>query len=129
MKLSYLFEDSLADKIKTAMGLRFFKKMQDPERPEKLGTAGNKMLPARSGNQDTPLTPRLRRFFNAPNGATQGKVGFGEPGVTNTRPKPIDDNGELDYPIDKTEQDKEIEKAVRRAYGKNAVAGQKPRPR
>lgn len=124
MKLTNLFETSLADKIRSAMGLRYFKKLQDPNRPEKLGTAGNEMLPSRSGNQDTPLTPRLRKYFNAPTGNPQGKSGFGEPGLLDQRPK---DNNQPEYPVEKTEQDKEIEKNAKRKI--KPITGKRPKPR
>jgi hypothetical protein len=76
MKLTVLHERSAAD-LKQALGLRFFKRQQDPLRRERNA---QKLLPYRSGNQDTPLSsPRLRRYFNAPIGATQGKLSLGTP--------------------------------------------------
>jgi hypothetical protein len=54
-----------------AMGLRYFKRTigTDPK-------VHKKEYPQRSGQQDTPLKPRHRLYFNAPIGATQGKIGF-----------------------------------------------------
>jgi hypothetical protein len=60
------------------------KKMQDPNYPERLTSAaasGNrspeaKMLPLRSGNQDTPLKPRHELFFNSPSSGRRKKGGF-----------------------------------------------------
>jgi hypothetical protein len=67
-------ESAEPEDIMQGMGLRYFKKMQDPARSS---TASKRMQPIRSGNQDTPLKPRHRVFFNAPLGATQGKIGQG----------------------------------------------------
>lgn len=75
MRLTALFESTAGD-LKQAMGLRYFKRMQDPLRSY---SAQKKLLPQRSGNQDTPLKPRHRRYFNAPIGAVQGKIGYGSP--------------------------------------------------
>ena len=66
------------------------KKLQDPNYPERLSSAaasgnispGSKMLPYRSGSQDTPLKPRHRRFFNSPAAGRSKKGGYrghGEP--------------------------------------------------
>jgi hypothetical protein len=74
MKLSYLYEDDGVSKIMQGMGLRYFKRMQDPTRSSFYGRS---KYPTRSGSQDTPLKPRHRRYFNAPLGAIQGKIGYG----------------------------------------------------
>jgi hypothetical protein len=73
MKLELLSE-ATPKELMNAIGLRYFKKLQDPMRTDK---AQKRFQPARSGNQDTPLKPRHRFYFNAPIGATQGKIGYG----------------------------------------------------
>ncbi|MDP1712589.1 MAG: hypothetical protein Q8K86_09040 [Candidatus Nanopelagicaceae bacterium] len=90
MKLSLLEQASPSDDfIQAAAGSigsklgpmtqNLFKKQSDPNYPE-LNDDGTKgPLPYRSGNQDTPMKPRHRKYFNAPLGATQGKIGWGEP--------------------------------------------------
>lgn len=129
MKLVALYEDSLSDKLISAIGKRFFKKLADPLRPEKSGNAASKLLPQRSGNQDTPLTPRLRDYFNSPIG-TANKIGYGEIDNTSSRrAKSIEDTDNLKYPIDQTPEDKQIEKKARKAFGNQAISGQKPRLR
>ena len=113
------------------MGRAYFKKLEDPGRPELTGHSGHKMLPFRTGQQDTPLTPRLRRYFNAPTGATQGKIGWGDPDdyeSRRTRTNPAGgDQPEVDWPTDKGPVDKELQKLARRAFGHQAVAGQRPK--
>ena len=121
MRLTILFEASpFETALINATGKYHFKKLQDPGRPEKLGTSGHKMLPMRSGQQDTPLTPRLRRYFNAPTGAQQGKIGYQDvDDAESRRPRPVQvgDQGELDYPIEKSLDQQEIEKKARKAFG------------
>ena len=73
MKLSCLYESNSPADVMRGMGLRYFKKLQDPARSSFYG---RKNFPIRSGSQDTPLKPRHRLYFNAPIGATQGKIGF-----------------------------------------------------
>jgi hypothetical protein len=113
------------------MGRAYFKKLQDPERPEKLGTSGHKMLPSRSGQQDTPLSPRHRRYFNAPIGGVLSKSGYGDQDdYESRRPRQAtagEPQPELDYPIEQSELDKEIEKRARKKFGHLAVAGQRPK--
>lgn len=125
MKLSCLHEN-LEDNIKQAMGLAYFKKMADPNRPEKMGDA-NSMLPGRSGNQDTPLKPRHRRFFNAPTGGGPTKAGYGDQDDFESRRPRENMMGEpepdKDYPLDKSLEDEAIEKQARKTYGKQAQAG------
>lgn len=77
MKLNLLHENCIEDLLANSIGINNAKKLKDPGRPEKIGDA-NKELPARSGNQDTPLKPRHRKYFNSPLGSTQGKISFGE---------------------------------------------------
>lgn len=127
MKLTSLYENRFIDRLINAIGLRTLKKMQDPGRHQ-IDQA--KLYPQRSGNQDTPLKPRHRRFFNAPIGAIQTKTGYGKHDFETRRPKMAtvdDDQPTLDYPIDKTEPDKDIEKRARRTYGHLSMAGQRPR--
>ena len=110
------------------MGLRYFKKGQNPARPEKSGHSGSIQLPFRTGQQDTPLKPRHRRYFNAPIGATQGKTGWGDiDDAESRRARPARIDGppkQLEYPIDKSLEHQEVEKKARRAFGKQAVHGQ-----
>lgn len=75
MRLTALFESTAGD-LKQALGLRYFKRQQDPLRSI---PAQQKNLPYRSGIQDTPLKRRHRLYFNAPIGAVQGKIGRGSP--------------------------------------------------
>lgn len=64
MKLSALNELNYLG-ILDASGLkRAYMRAQDPNKPEKLGTAGNETLPYRSGNHHTPpRNPRHREFL------------------------------------------------------------------
>lgn len=126
MKLAYLYED-LENNVKNAIGLRYIKKLADPNRLGALHDKNNN----RSGNQDTPMTPRQRRFFNAPLGGMAGKSGYGEVDDEESRhakDSTVSDKiSSLDYPKDKNEVDKEIEKKARKEFGHLAVAGPKPR--
>ena len=127
MKLIRLHE-GFVDNIKNAMGLSNFKKLQDPNR-----FPTNKNMPERSGNQDTPLTPRQRRFFNAPLGGTTGKTGYGE--IDNEESKHAKDSSvgddtkdsSLEYPQDQNELGKELAKKARQKFGHLAVSGPRPR--
>jgi hypothetical protein len=129
MKLKFLHE-SLEDNIKKQLGLAYFKKLEDPNRLSSLDRL-NQNQPERSGNQDTPLTPRLRRFFNAPTGATVGKIGFqdnDDAESKHARDSSLDDEkvSSLDYPKDEDELEKEISVRARKEFGYLAVAGAKP---
>lgn len=130
MKLKFLHED-LEDNVKKQLGLAFFKKMEDPNRLSALDRL-NQNQPERSGNQDTPMKPRHRRFFNAPLGATQGKIGFqdnDDAESRHARDSALDDEkiSQLDYPKDEDELEKEISLKARKEFGHLAVAGAKPR--
>lgn len=104
---------------------RQWKKQQDPNYPEHINS--NPMQPLRTGNQDTPLTPRTRKFFNAPTGATQGKTSFGDvDDWESRRPAPI--GKEDEYPLDQGPEEKIIQKRARSTFGKDAQHGQAPRP-
>lgn len=123
MKLTTLYE-GLVDNIKNSMGLAFFKKLEDPNR-----VPDNKDMPERSGNQDTPLKTRHRKFFNAPIGATIGKSGYQDnDDAESRRPRDIEDKTQ-NWPKDSNETDQEIEKLARKEFGHLAVAGAKPRLR
>ena len=123
MKLTILYE-GLVDNIKNSMGLSFFKKLEDPNR-----VPDNEEMPERSGNQDTPLTPRQRRFFNAPLGATVGKSGYQDnDDAESRRPRDIE-NKTQNWPKDADETEKEIEQRAQKEFGHLAVAGAKPRLR
>ncbi len=75
MKLLSLLENlRIADLISNQANTYFYKKAADPNRPELSGHSGNKMLPSRSGNQNTPMKPRHRKFFNAPTGSLESKT-------------------------------------------------------
>ena len=129
MKLKFLHED-LEDNIKKQLGLAYFKKLEDPNRLSALD-GKNQNQPERSGNQDTPLTPRLRRFFNAPTGATQGKIGFQDNDDVeskHSRDSSLDDDkiSSLEYPKDEDDLEKEIVLKARKEFGHLAVAGAKP---
>jgi hypothetical protein len=129
MKLKFLHED-LEDNVKKQLGLAYFKKLEDPNRLSALDRL-NQNQPERSGNQDTPLTPRLRKFFNAPTGATQGKIGFqdnDDAESRHARDNSLDDEkiSSLDYPKDEDELEKEIALKARKEFGHLAVAGAKP---
>ena len=88
MKLSLLYEDEpLASKLMNAMsgpsgsphGGSWFKKQQDPLNPEaNLAGPSKKFLPSRSGNQDTPMKGRHRRYFNSPASGKSSKPGFSD---------------------------------------------------
>jgi hypothetical protein len=132
MRLNLIYEaESLIDLIKDRMGRAYFKKLQDPNRPEKLGHSGNVILPFRTGNQDTPMSPRHRRFFNAPLGATQGKIGWGDPDDYESRRTRSNTGGEpqpeVDWPVEQGPVDVELQKKARKAFGHLAVAGQRPK--
>lgn len=104
---------------------RQWKKQQDPNYPEHIDS--NKMQPLRTGNQDTPLNPRLRKLFNAPTGATQGKTSFGDvDDWESKRPAPV--GKEDEWPMDKNDEDVAIQKRARSTFGKDAQHGQAPRP-
>ena len=62
MRLSMLYEYAPL-KMAGLPGVfnKLFKKQQDPGRPP-----SNVNMPARSGNQNTPMKPRHKKFFNAP---------------------------------------------------------------
>lgn len=131
MKLILIAEaNPLEAQLMKAIGTKQFKKWQDPGRPENTGRGGahgTTAMPYRTGNQDTPLNPRLRRFFNAPNGATQGKSGYGEvDDVASRRPHPAK-VGEEDPSLDQDEMHDEIEKKARTVFGKDAAHEQLPR--
>lgn len=126
MKLKFLYEN-LEDEIKRQMGLAYFKKLEDPNR-----FPTNKDMPQRSGNQDTPMKPRHRRFFNAPLGCTQGKTGYQDVDDVESRharDSALDDEkvSSLEYPKDQDEFEKTIEKKARKEFGHIAVAGSHPR--
>lgn len=131
MKLRLLAEatpqevDTIRAGAMKSLAPRQWKKQQDPNYPEHIDS--NKMQPLRTGNQDTPLNPRLRKFFNAPTGATQGKSGFGDvDDWESRRPAPIDKEDE--YPLDKDPEQQKVEKKARSVFGKDAQHGQAPRP-
>lgn len=130
MLLKLLIEAAPEDLIQ-GLGLKAaFKRMQDPNNPEKTGNSGNKSLPARSGNQDTPLTPRLRKFFNAPQGATQGKIGFGDvDDAESRRALPIGNSPVQDeYPIEQPDMlQNKVQKKARSVFGKDVSHGQPPK--
>ena len=71
--------DDVLKRMKSSIGQYYFKKIQDPNYPELSDDGTKGPLPYRSGNQDTPMKPRHRKYFNAPLGATQGKIGWGTP--------------------------------------------------
>ncbi len=71
--------DSVLKNLKSSIGQYYFHKIQDPNYPELSDDGTKGQLPYRSGNQDTPLKPRHRKYFNAPLGAMQGKIGWGQP--------------------------------------------------
>ena len=130
MKLKFLHEN-LEDNVKKQLGLAYFKKLEDPNRLSALDRL-NQNQPERSGNQDTPLTPRLRRFFNAPTGGTVGKTGFSDNDDVeskHSRDSSLDDDkiSSLEYPKDEDELEKEIALKARKEFGHLAVAGAKPR--
>lgn len=136
MKLMLIAEsDPLDAMLMKAIGTKQFKKWQDPNRPENTGRGegmhGTKAMPDRSGNQDTPLNPRLRKFMNAPTGATQGKIGYGP--VDNTasrRPRPamVGDDESMNDPMDPDADREAVQKKARCVFGKDALHGQLPRP-
>lgn len=117
--------DAIRTGAMKSMAPRQWKKQQDPNYPEHINS--NPQQPLRSGNQDTPLTPRQRRFFNAPTGATQGKSGFGDvDDWESRRPHPVDNKDE--YPIDQDAEQIVVQKKARSVFGKDAQHGQAPRP-
>jgi hypothetical protein len=125
VRLTAIYED-LSDDIKNAIGLAYFKKQQDPNHPSKPGTL--KALPYRSGSDDPPLKPRHRRFFRAEFGSANAYYGNiddvpSRRARTNAagEPQPY-----LDYPIDKTDDHREVERKARKAFGRQAQAGQQP---
>lgn len=73
MKLSLLHE-SWPNGLLNSTGVKLFFIKSAARNGEK-----KKLYPTRSGTQDTPLKPRHRKYFNAPLGAVQGKVGHGIP--------------------------------------------------
>lgn len=130
MLLKLLVEAAPEDIIQ-GLGLKAaFKRMQDPNNPEKTGHSGNKDMPARSGNQDTPMNPKHRRFFNAPLGATQGKIGFGDvDDAESRRALPIGNSPVQDeYPIEEPDElQGTIQRKARSVFGKDAAHGQPPK--
>jgi len=129
MKLILIFEANLGDLLRSKIGKRYFLRQSDPFHPSKANQSALKAYPQRSGNQDTPLTPRLRKYFNAPNDVSS-KTSKGE--VSNSsskRPKTINKKSETDYPLDKTPQDEEMENNIVKNFGHQAISGQKPRQR
>ena len=135
MKLILIAEsDPLDAMLMKAIGTKQFKKWQDPNRPENTGRGegmhGTKAMPDRSGNQDTPINPRLRRFMNAPTGATQGKIGYGE--VNNTASKRPHlaqvDGEETNDPMDPDLDREIVQKKARTVFGKDALNAQLPKP-
>lgn len=127
MRLALLYED-LEDDLKRAIGLNVFKKQQDPNHPSTQLSA-QAVQPQRSGSQDTPMNPRHRKFFNAPLGPKG--VGYGDQDDFESRRAKQNTLGEpqpeLDYPVDKTPEDEEIERKARRVFGREVQAGQPPR--
>lgn len=112
MKLSALHEsigfgglDGLQNNVGGASGL--FKKQADVGRPEELGDKQEKPTddkgampkqPRRSGNQNTPMTSRHRRYFKAPadggsleSGSEQPEEedGILNPGLTMKTERPV----------------------------------------
>jgi hypothetical protein len=133
MKLIMIVEsDPLDAQLMQAIGTKPFKKWQDPNR--QIGTAGiqgTKAYPGRSGNQDTPLTPRLRKFMNAPTGATQGKIGYGPvDNAASRRPRPamVGDDESTNDPMDPDADREIVQKKARTVFGKDALNAQLPRP-
>lgn len=104
---------------------RQWKKQQDPNYPEHIDS--NPMQPLRTGNQDTPLKPRHRKFFNAPTGTTQGKIGFGDVDDAESR-RPAPAGQEDEWPLDQDEEQQKIQSKARSVFGKDAQHGQAPRP-
>lgn len=132
MKLIMLVEsDPLDAQLMKAIGTKPFKKWQDPNR--QIGTAGiqgTKPYPGRSGNQDTPLNPRLRKYMNAPTGATQGKIGYGPVDDTaSRRPRPamVGDDESMNDPMDQDLDRTAVQKRARTVFGKDAAHEQLPR--
>ncbi len=107
------------------MAPRQWKKQQDPNYPEHIDS--NPMQPLRTGNQDTPLTPRLRKFFNAPTGATQGKSGFGDVDDAESR-RAMPAGAEDESPIDFDKEQVIVQKKARSVFGKDAQHGKGPIP-
>jgi len=136
MKLILIAEsDPLEAQLMHAIGTKPFKKWQDPNRPENTGRGegahGTKAMPDRSGNQDTPLTPRLRKYMNAPTGTTQGKIGYGEiDDAASRRPHLAQVDGEeTNDPMDPNDiGHTSVQKRARTVFGKDALNAQLPRP-
>lgn len=136
MKLILIVEsDPLEAQLIKAIGTKQFKKWQDPNRPENTGRGegmhGTKAMPSRSGNQDTPLNPRLRKFMNAPTGATQGKIGYGEvDDMASRRPHLAQVDGEeTNDPQDPNDlEHTSVQKRARTVFGKDALNAQLPKP-
>lgn len=134
MKLILIAEsDPLDAQLMKAIGTKPFKKWQDPNRQKGTeGTQGTAAYPMRSGNQDTPLNPRLRKYMNAPTGATQGKIGYGPvDDVASRRPRPamVGDDESMNDPQDPDDLDRtSVQKRARTVFGKDAAHGQLPRP-
>lgn len=137
MKLILIAEsDPLEAQLMKAIGTKPFKKWQDPNRPENTGRGegmhGTKAMPDRSGNQDTPLNPKLRKFMNAPTGATQGKIGYGEvDDVASRRPRPgmVGDDESTNDPQDPNDLGHtSVQKRARTVFGKDAAHEKLPMP-
>lgn len=132
MKLILIAEsDPLEAQLMQAIGTKPFKRWQDPNRLSGTeGTQGTKAMPMRSGNQDTPLTPKLRKYMNAPTGATQGKIGYGEvDDVASRRPRPgmVGDDESMNDPMEPDDDRTAVQKRARTAFGKDAAHEQLPR--
>jgi hypothetical protein len=132
MKLILIAEsDPLDAQLMKAIGSKPFKKWQDPNRMVgSAGTQGTKAYPSRSGNQDTPLNPRLRKYMNAPTGATQGKIGYGPVDDTaSRRPRPamVGDDESMNDPMDPDADRTAVQKRARTVFGKDAAHEQLPR--
>lgn len=136
MKLILIAEsDPLEAQLMKAIGTKQFKKWQDINRPENTGRGegahGTKAMPDRSGNQDTPLVPKLRKYMNAPTGATQGKIGYGEvDDVASRRPRPamVGDDESMNDPQDPADLERTaVQKRARTVFGKDAAHEQLPR--
>lgn len=136
MKLIMIVEsDPLEAQLMKAIGTKQFKKWQDPNSPENTGRGegahGTRNMPDRSGNQDTPLTPRLRKYMNAPTGATQGKIGYGPvDDVASRRPRPamVGDDESMNDPMEPDVDREVVQSKMRTRFGRDAAHGQLPRP-
>jgi hypothetical protein len=133
MKLTLISEsDPLEAQLMQAIGSKPFKRWQDPNRQKGTeGTQGTAAMPMRSGNQDTPLTPRLRKYMNAPTGATQGKTGYGPvDNAASRRPHLAQVDGEeTNDPQDPNDLDQtSVQKKMRTRFGRDALNAQLPKP-